>query len=72
VNDDDVGVIEGGRGLCFLNEAAHPVLILGEFFGEKLERDVSIKLCVASEKNLAHPARADRRDDVVSSDFLAC
>ena len=55
-------MIKGGGRLCLLNETAEKGLVLGKFFVEELDRDLAIELCVAGKKNVAHTARADRRD----------
>ena len=39
VNGADVGVVEGGSGLRFLNESLPRIVVEGELLGKKLERD---------------------------------
>ena len=38
----DVRMIERGRGLRLLNEAAHAILIGGNFGGKNLQRDLAM------------------------------
>src|ERR1700730_16341095 len=64
----DVRMIERRRGLCFLSEAPHAVLIRGEVSGQNLKRHSTIKFRVSGEINLTHAAFADFRDNRVLSD----
>ena len=64
VDGEDVGVIERGDGARLLLEAAQPVRIGREPRGQDLDRDVAPEPRVAGAVHLAHPARADRGDDL--------
>src|ERR1041384_1932887 len=42
VNRDDVGMVERGGSLGFLNEPAHAIAICGDVVRKNLQRDVAI------------------------------
>src|SRR5882724_8093351 len=65
INSQNVRVIESRRGFGFLDKAAQLVGVLAEFFVQKLDSHSAVKFCVLSQIHLAHPARADLRDDAV-------
>src|SRR5688500_5401179 len=71
VNVSDVRVIERGRGLRFLNEAAHPALISSQGDGQHLQRDFTMELRVFRKIDLAHTTRAKWFNDFVTADSLA-
>ena len=62
---------ERGGGLRFALEAHHPVRVARKLLGQDLERDLALELAVAGAVDLAHPARAERGDDLVTSELLA-
>ena len=61
VDDEDVGVIELGGGAGFLLEAREAFGIRGEAGVDDLDRDVTAEPRVPRPVNLAHAARAERR-----------
>ena len=64
----DVRMIEGGQHLGLALEARKPVGIRGERLGKNLDRDVAAELRVLRPIDLSHPARAERREDLVRSE----
>ncbi len=60
-------MIQRGQHLRFAFEAGHVLLVVGERRGQHFDRDVAIQLRIARAVDLAHPARAEGRDDLVRS-----
>ena len=52
-------------------EARDPLLVLGEPFGQHLDRHFALELGVARPVHLAHAAGAERRDDLVGAESSA-
>ena len=71
VDGGDVGMIQRGQGLGFALEAREPIDLVRERFGQDLDCDVAIQLRVTRAKDLAHPAFADRRGDLVDAEARA-
>jgi hypothetical protein len=71
VNRADVGVIQGGGGLCLAAEAFESNRIAGNAFGQKFQRDVAAKADVFGLINDAHAAAAELFQDAVVRDCLA-
>src|SRR5262249_17782714 len=67
VDGDNVGMVEPARGLRLADEAAQPERVPGISFRKELERDTPVELSVISQVNLAHSARAQLRDDFITS-----
>ncbi len=65
VDRGDVGMVEGSEDLRFACEAREPVRIEPRQRRENLERDVAVQLGVPRAIDLAHPAGAEQRDDLV-------
>jgi hypothetical protein len=65
INGQNVGVIECGSCLGFLNKTIQLVCVLAEFFVEKFDSDFAVQFCVLGQVHLTHPARADFGDDAV-------
>ena len=65
VQGDDVGVIESGHRRGFTLEASEPVRRGRHSCGQHLDRDVPLEAWIARAIHLAHPARAERGDDLV-------
>src|SRR5258705_5849025 len=61
----DVRMIEGRERLRFAREACQAIGIAGEGVRKDLERDVAIQLRVAGAIDLAHPARAEGRENLI-------
>ena len=57
--------IERSRGFRFTSETLHPLTIRCEVCGQNLQRDLAIEFRIPRQIHLAHPARADFRDDAV-------
>ena len=71
VDGDDIGVIQGGRGLGFLHEA-QLALAVGDPVGrQNLDRDGPLQLRVASLIDDSHAALAQRIDNLVVSNGAA-
>ena len=62
---DEVGMVEGAGGLRLLLEPAEPVGIGRGLRMQDLDRDFPPKSLVARAVDLPHPARAQRRQDLV-------
>ena len=67
----DVRMIERGEHLRFTTEAREAIGIVGNGRQQDLDRDLAIQLWVAGSVDLAHPARADPRLDLIRADPLA-
>src|SRR5438876_8480673 len=61
----DVRMIERRRGLCFLSEAPHAVLIRGEVSRQNLERNSTIQIFILGEIDLTHATRTNFGNDAV-------
>ncbi len=68
VNRDDVRVVEGGDGARFTTEALGAHRVVRHRLGKDLQRDVAAKRVVRRAVHLAHPAGAQRTDDLVVPD----
>src|SRR5205085_1459667 len=62
------GMRERGDGLGLALEAGERVGVRGQLRGEDLDRDLPVELRVARPVDLAHPARAERREDLVGTE----
>ncbi len=67
VDRRDVRMIQRRQRLRFAREPRHPLAILRERVGQHLERHVAIERRVAGPEDLPHPARANRRKDLVDA-----
>ena len=61
----DIGVVEGGDGAGFAQEA------VGKLVGAELDRDIAMQPRVASFPHFPHTTLADRREDFVGAEFFA-
>ena len=68
VDRRDVGMIQRRQELRLALEAREAVRIGGEELGQDFQRDVAIEPRVARAIHLAHAARADGDDDLVSAE----
>src|SRR6185295_19921375 len=66
-----VRMIELPRRARLALEAAEAVLVLGERLGQDLDRDVPLQPGVPGAVDLAHPARAEERLDLVWPEVCA-
>src|SRR5438309_5949758 len=64
-------MVERGQHLRLALEACAPVRIERERIGNDFERDVATELRIARAIHLAHPARAERRDDLIRPEAAA-
>ena len=71
VDREDVGMAERRDDTRLALEARERLLVLGEPLRQHLDRDVALQPGVAGAIDLAHPARADRRQDLVGSQARA-
>src|SRR5207249_4769498 len=71
VDRGDMGMIQRGERLRLPLEARDALGVAGERFGQDLDRDVAIQLVIAGAIDLAHAARAKRRDDLIRSETRA-
>jgi hypothetical protein len=65
VDRQDVRVVQGRRRAGLLLEAEASRAILGDGLRQHLDRDLAAELRVPRPVHLAHPSRAERRDDLV-------
>jgi len=72
VDSGDVGVIQRCQGLCLAVESRQPLGVLREGCGQSFDCHVAIQLRVARAIHLAHPTRAQRREDIVWTEFRSC
>ena len=68
VDRRDVRVVQAARRLRLLLEAPQPVGVLRVRRRQHLDRDVALQPLVARPVHLAHPAGADRREDLVGTE----
>ena len=68
VNVRDVRVVERGQQLRLATEPRETFRIIRERFGQHLDGDVATELGVSSPIDLAHPARAEQRDDFIRAE----
>ena len=66
VDRDDAGVLQLAADLRLLDEAAHHVDIIAEFFAENLQSDVAAQVRVATFQHGTHPAPRDLTVDTVT------
>ncbi len=71
VDGDDVRMAERRRRARLELEAAQTLRIRREVLGEDLQRDVAFEPGVTRAVDLAHSARAERRDDLVRTEVEA-
>ena len=71
VDGDDVGMIQRGSGLRFLNESAPALRFAGVGDRQYLDGDEAFKTQVLGLINLAHSARAQLLEKLIVSDDLA-
>jgi len=71
MNGDDVGVIESGRGLCFLFKARQAVAIGSELGRQSFERYLTAEPGVFGEIDLAHSTTANQPDNTIWSIALS-
>jgi hypothetical protein len=64
----NIWMIQRGQHFSFALEAQHAPGLAGVSIGENLQRHVTFQLGIASAVDLAHAARADRREDLVRSE----
>src|ERR1019366_3509520 len=65
VEGEDVGVRERSDGPRFALETGQPVDVVGEVGWQNLDRHLAPEPRIPRAINLAHPARAERGDDLV-------
>lgn len=68
MDGENVGMREGGHDLGLTLEASEGGGILGEMRREHLNGDVAAELRVTGAVDLAHPAGAERADDLVRTE----
>ena len=69
VKNADVGMVQAGDGARFTLEALAAHGIAGEMRRQNLDGHGAVKAGVPGAINLAHPARAQRREDFVRPEF---
>ena len=71
VDGRDVRVIERGEDFGFALKAGQPVRVCRDRRGQDLHRDLALQPGVRRAIDLAHAARAERREDVVGAEARA-
>jgi hypothetical protein len=71
MNRDDVRVIEGRGGVCFLDKPAAAVRVADAIGRQYLDSHLTIQSRIASPIYLAHPTCADEREDFVRPECRA-
>ena len=68
VDAEDVRMVQRGHGLGLALESGQRVAVLREVLGQHLHRHETIQPGVLGLKDLAHPARTERREDLVGTE----
>ena len=68
VDGRDVRVVERREQPCLALEADATLGARAHAFGQHLDRDVTVQPTIGGAIDLAHPARAEERDDLVRAD----
>ncbi len=68
MNGANVGVVEGGRSAGFALEAFQRLLVVGQIFGEKFQRNETSQSGVFGLVNNAHPAATQLFENAVVRD----
>jgi len=68
---EDIGMREGGDRFCLALEPRQRVRIGGDRRWKNLDRHVAIELPIPGAVDLAHPTRAERREDFVGAETRA-
>src|SRR5262245_65973990 len=68
INSNDIRMVERGGGASLPLEPAQTVAIRCEFGRQQLQRDAAFEPCVLRQKNLAHSAFAELRENPVMAD----
>jgi hypothetical protein len=63
----DVRMVQGGEDFGFALESRQALEISPDGLGQDLNRDLPLETGVRGAIDLAHPASAERRDDVVGA-----
>ena len=71
VNGDDVRVIEGRGGVCFLDKPAAAILVADAVGRQYLDGHLAVQTRIARAIDLAHPAGADESEDLVRPECRA-
>jgi len=69
VNGDDVRMVQGGGRPRLLFKAPHPLPVVRELSGQQFDGHFATQPGVEREMNFAHPATAQRRQNLVSADL---
>ena len=65
------GMIERGEQLCFTLKSREPIGIARERVGQDFDRDLALQPRIFRAIHLAHAARAEKRDDLISAESSA-
>ena len=71
VHDEDMRVVQAGRGSGFLMKPSQPIAVNGEIRRQELERHRPIELGVVGKIDLAHAARAQPRHQLIGVHDMA-
>ena len=71
VDGDDVRVIEGRGGVRFLHKPPPTIVVADAIGRQDLDRDLAVETRIAGAIDLAHPTRANQREDLVRPECRA-
>jgi hypothetical protein len=64
-------MIQGGENFGLTLESSYPLGISGHGCWQDLDRDLAFQVRVGRAIHLAHPTRAERRDDLIRAEARA-
>jgi hypothetical protein len=64
-------MIERRQHLRLTFEARQSIRVVGQEFGQDLDRDVAMELGVSRSIDLAHPASSQQRENFISAETIA-
>lgn len=68
---NDIRMIQGGSGLCFLYKSLHPFFVSSEFSRQDFERHSSIELQIARQVHFTHAAFANFRAHFIAAEMFS-
>ena len=68
VDRRDAGMVQCREGLRLPLEPRDPIPVLEELLRQDFQRDVAVELAVPRPVHLAHPARAQRRENFIGTE----
>ena len=65
-------MIQRGEDFCFAVEAREAFRVAGQRIGKNFDGDLALQLQVAGAIHFAHPAGAERGEDLITTELVAC